>query len=68
MANTASNVHDHGEFWRPALETRQETVPTAQAEGCARCGTEFIADAHFCHICGTARKPLLAARRIQWAR
>ncbi|HVP51294.1 MAG TPA: hypothetical protein VMT05_04240 [Terriglobales bacterium] len=68
MANTASNVHDHGEFWRPALETRQETVPTAQAESCGRCGTEFIADARFCHICGTARKPQLAARRIQWAR
>ena len=68
MANTASNVHDHGEFWRPALETRQEAVPTVQSECCARCGTEFVAGSRFCHICGAARKPQFVARRFQWTR
>jgi hypothetical protein len=68
MVNTAGNVHDHGEFWRPALETRQESVPMAQTESCARCGTEFVAGSRFCHVCGAERAPQLAARRFQWAR
>lgn len=68
MANTASNVHDHGEFWRPPLETRQEAVPAAQTEGCARCGTEYVAGSRFCHVCGAERKPQFSARRFQWAR
>jgi len=68
MANTASNVHDHGEFWRPALETRQEAVPTVQTESCARCGTELIAGSRFCHLCGKARKAQFVAHRIPWDR
>jgi len=68
MANTASNIHDHGEFWRPPLETRQEAVPMVQAESCVRCGTELIAGSRFCHICGKARKPQFVVHRIQWAR
>ena len=67
MANTASNV-EHGEFWRPPMETRQETVPTAQTESCARCGTEFVAGSRFCHICGTKRGSRFAAPRFQWTR
>jgi len=68
MSNSASDVHDHGEFWRPPLETRHEAVPTVQTESCARCGTEFVAGSRFCHICGTKRDPQFAARRFQWAR
>lgn len=68
MANTASNIHDHGEFWRPPLETRQESVPIAQTESCARCGTELIAGSRFCHICGKALKLQFVVHRIQWAR
>ncbi len=68
MANTASDVHDHGEFWRPPLETQHEAVPTVQTESCARCGTEFVAGSRFCHVCGAKREPQFAARRIQWAR
>jgi hypothetical protein len=67
MPNTASDVHDHGEFWRPPLETRHEAVPTAQTESCARCATEFVAGSRFCHICGTKRGPQFA-RRFDWAR
>jgi hypothetical protein len=68
MSNTASNVHDHGEFWRPPLETRQEALPTVQTESCARCGTEFAAGSRFCHVCGAEREPQFATRRFQWAR
>jgi hypothetical protein len=68
MANTASNAHDHGEFWRPPLETRHEAVPTVETESCARCGTEFVAGSRFCHVCGAERKPQLVAHRFQWAR
>ena len=68
MANTASNIHDHGEFWRPPLEMRQESVAIAQTESCARCGTELIAGSRFCHICGKARKAQFVVHRVQWAR
>jgi len=68
MANTASNIHDHGEFWRPPLETRQEAVPVAQTENCARCGAELIAGSRFCHICGKARKAQFVVHRVRWAR
>jgi len=68
MANTASNVHDHGEFWRPPLGTRQETMSGVQTESCARCGTEYVAGSRFCHVCGAERAPQAAAHRVQWAR
>lgn len=67
MANTA-NVQDHGEFWRPPLETRHEDIAAAPAENCARCGTQFVAGSRFCHICGTAREPQFVAHHVPWAR
>jgi len=67
MANTASNVHDPGEFWRPPLETRQEAT-TLETESCARCGAQLVAGSRFCHVCGKARKPQFAVHRVQWAR
>jgi hypothetical protein len=68
MANTVSDVQDHGEFWRPALGTRHEAVPAVQTESCPRCGTEFVAGSRFCHVCGAEREAQFAARRFQWAR
>jgi len=68
MANTASNVHDHGEFWRPPLGTRQEAMTGIQTESCAGCGTEYIAGSRFCHACGIERAPQAAAHHFQWAR
>ena len=68
MANAASNIHDHGEFWRPSLETRHEAVPGVQTESCARCGTEYVAGSRFCHVCGAERAPQAGARRFQWTR
>jgi hypothetical protein len=67
MPDIASDVHDHGEFWRPPLETRHEAVPSVQTESCARCGTEFVAGSRFCHNCG-AKREQLAARHFPWAR
>lgn len=48
------------EFWRPPspLLTEDaifhEPLPK-MAESCARCGTEFLLGARFCHTCGTKR-------------
>ncbi|MGC2324956.1 MAG: hypothetical protein WA463_20145 [Terriglobales bacterium] len=68
MANTISDVQDHGEFWRPPSETRQQTLPTVQTEGCRRCGTEFVAGSHFCHVCGAERQAQSAGLGPQWGR
>ncbi|MFZ3211119.1 MAG: zinc ribbon domain-containing protein [Terriglobales bacterium] len=68
MAPTASNVHGHGEFWRPPLLTRQEAIPAVQTESCARCGTEYALGSRFCHVCGSERAPQAAAHRLQWPR
>jgi len=68
MANTVSSVQDHGEFWRPSLETRQEAVPAVQTESCPRCGTEFVAGSRFCHVCGGEHKTQFASPRFRWVR
>ena len=67
MANTASDVQGHGEFWRPPLATRQEAVPAVHSESCAGCGTEYVAGSRFCHVCGAARTPRSAVHPVQWA-
>lgn len=67
MGDIASNV-EHGEFWRPPMETRREAVPQVQSEGCARCGTDFVPGSRFCHVCGAERQPEFASPRFRWAR
>ena len=67
MANTISDVRDHGEFWRPPLETREQTM-AIEAESCPRCRNDFVVGSRFCHVCGTQRQDQLAIRRVQWAR
>jgi len=67
MANSASDVQQRGEFWRPPLATRQEAVPAVQRESCAGCGTELVADSRFCHVCGAARATHSPLRPLQWA-
>lgn len=66
MANTASDVHGHGEFWRSPLATRPEAVPVGQGESCARCGTEYVAGSRFCHNCGAARAAHAEVRPVEW--
>jgi len=68
MGNTISDVQDHGEFWRPALEARQQAVPAVQAESCPRCQTEFVTGSRFCHICGAQRQDQSTGGQTPWAR
>lgn len=64
MANTARNVTDREEFWRPPVQESQPRAPQAQAEVCERCGAEFVAGSRFCHLCGEARQPRLSRPRL----
>lgn len=58
-------AHDaQHEFWRPPVAQPNAGGPTL-VEACDGCGTEFIAGAQFCHVCGSARSaqpPATAAR------
>ena len=61
MAQALNNAqHD---FWRPPVIQKVEN--TLPAEGtCAKCQTEFLVGARFCHSCGAARRTI--QRRAQW--
>lgn len=63
MSEVAHNVqHD---FWRPPATP----APSGMVEACNGCGTEFIAGARFCHVCGSARQQEAAPATInRWAR
>ena len=67
MANTAHNVTDREEFWRPPVQESQYRAP-AQPGACERCGAEFIAGSRFCHLCGEARQPQLSRPRFNLGR
>jgi len=73
MANTARNVTDREEFWRPPVQESSLQVPQA-AGSCERCGAEFVAGSRFCHLCGEARNPQLSEPRfrigkyLEWSR
>ncbi len=56
MANTARDVTNREEFWRPPVQESQYRAPT-RAEACERCGAEFVAGSRFCHLCGEPRQP-----------
>jgi len=52
----AEVIHDaRHEFWSPPTVPEVPPAP-AMVEVCDGCGTEFMVDARFCHICGTARQ------------
>ncbi len=73
MSNTARNVTNREEFWRPPVQESQYRAP-ALAEACERCGAEFVAGSRFCHLCGEARQPQLSRSRfnvgqyLDWSR
>jgi zinc ribbon protein len=54
MAQTASNLEERQEFWKPVIPPRQEIAEGTESAtaSCGNCGTELIADARFCHVCG----------------
>jgi hypothetical protein len=64
MANTARNVTDREEFWRPPVQETQYRGSQAEAQTCERCGSEFVAGSRFCHLCGEARQPQLSRPRF----
>lgn len=59
MAEVAHEAQQ--EFWRPptiregALEATTSAAAPGMAEMCARCGSEFMIGARFCHTCGVRR-------------
>ncbi|MFB3815108.1 MAG: hypothetical protein ACE14L_13460 [Terriglobales bacterium] len=53
MSGAAHNLDQ--EFWRPPEQA--SSAPAISAETCARCNTEFVVGARFCHVCGTEREP-----------
>ena len=65
MANTAQNVTDREEFWRPPVQESQYRATPAQGQACERCGAEYVAGSRFCHLCGEAREPQLSRPRLQ---
>jgi hypothetical protein len=56
------------DFWRPPTvredaleeEAAAPAAPPSMAEMCARCGSEFMIGARFCHACGVRRPALIA--------
>ncbi len=50
------------EYWRPLKPEVMRFVESASlGAACWRCGTEYPADARFCHVCGSEREPRSAA-------
>ncbi len=68
MANTAQNIGEKDEFWRPPVHEAREVAPIAQSDACDRCGTDFVVGSRFCHVCGAARDPQLSAPRFSFGR
>jgi len=70
MSEAVHNV-EH-EYWRqPAQPTGAVEAPprTRGQLVCARCGTEFIMGARFCHVCGSGRESSAgSAMARRWAR
>ncbi len=50
----------HQEFWRPPAAISNQSIhpaSPAMAGACESCGTEFMVDGRFCHVCGSVRQP-----------
>jgi hypothetical protein len=53
------------EFWRRPV-VQSEATTSALTQTCARCGSEFMIAASFCHVCGAARPAEPAAVEPRW--
>jgi len=51
------------EFWSPPVVQPEEQVAPPLASACEDCGSEFMVEARFCHVCGASRKIEVAATR-----
>lgn len=54
MTSSARNLGNE-EFWQPVLEERSQLRVAPPTNVCEYCQAELIADARFCHKCGTRR-------------
>ena len=64
MTSSAQNL-GQDEFWQPVLEERSQLrVAPASTDLCEHCRTELIADARFCHKCGTRRDGRALSQRL----
>ncbi len=56
----SGGVNDtHQEFWRPPAVISNDSIhpsSPAMAGACEGCGTEFMVDGRFCHVCGSVRR------------
>lgn len=69
MAEIARNYEERQEFWKPAVQPRQEAfVNEATGQVCDRCGTDFVMGSRFCHVCGADRNAGLASSGGQGVR
>lgn len=69
MAGIVQNAN--GEFWRAPVLPTEAGAATAEAlaESCARCGSEFVMGAAFCHVCGLERRAIPETKpALQWQR
>ncbi len=55
MSSGAAHNLDQ-EFWRPPEHRVSSPVVNVPTEVCPRCNNDYIAGAHFCHVCGLERQ------------
>lgn len=54
------------EYWRPPGQSPRAVEPASGLRGqltCSYCDAEFVVGSRFCHVCGSAREPLVGADR-----
>jgi hypothetical protein len=66
MSQVMRNHEARTEFWRPPLEGLHRTSADATTEMCARCNSEFVVGARYCHVCGLERNPLVPTAAKRW--
>lgn len=68
MANTAENITDKQEFWKPALASRERPEQAGRTDdSCPHCGIALLVRTGFCHGCGHAlQQPAAASRLPVW--
>jgi hypothetical protein len=56
MARATPNFDDPAEFWKPATHPESGTTSGAICPYCPSCGTQFVPESLYCHLCGADRQ------------
>jgi hypothetical protein len=64
MSTITRGSEARAEFWRPAVDVSPSASATSDAKICARCSSELLSGAHFCHVCGAASSHAFAKPRL----